>query len=343
MTFNDFIGKENLGREFKEFTFQNSGLLIDNHLAESYCQSAQFDFNKNVIRNLKRYFRYYLPKYTCAFLNANIKGELYIGVNDFGFIKGIPFQGELPTKTLRQKIWDTISESITNSSDTKFNIDELVSVEVVKIDPPAKPTKPVLDVFTNYLKTKEIFMKEYNKFVEKMENWKIRFNFFTQKLIDLVNNEESRMMLIEYIRRIDSTSEIIKILESDYQLEYRDHEEINLLKEDPCNLYYWVCRWKDEMVDKMKLNKPIFEAPEFYPATPMNLIVGASEMIPYWMSNNSNMNLYVIHIKFNTLMEIYGMQTTSQFYFSYKSMDNKNWVSCYRNLLSNGEPVCTPY
>ena len=343
ISFNDFIGKEDLNTEFKEFTFHNSGLIIDDQLAESYCLNYRFDFNSNVLKNLNRYIRIYLPKYTCAFLNGNTQGKLFIGVNDYGFIKGIPFQGELPIDSIKKRIFDIIKITIKNNVGYDIDFNKLISVDIVKINNPEAPSKSTPQIFTNFLAQKQTFIKAYNEFVEKFDSWKIRFNFFTQKLVELVNNIESRMMLIEYIRRIEPTSPVIGKLESDYTLEYRNHDEVNLLKEDPTSPYYWVCMWKDKMIDMMKESKPVFNDPEFYPATPYNLIICANEMIPYWIHNNSSMNLFLITVKFNTLMCTYGIQTSSNLFFSYLQHNDKNWISCYRNVLPNGEPVCTPY
>ncbi len=342
LSFNDFIGTEDLNTEFKEFTFHNSGLVMDNKLAENYCENHRFDFNSDVLRNLKRYFQKYLPKYTCAFLNGNIHGKLYIGVNDYGFIKGIPYQGELPINFIKEKIFSTIQSNIKNNIDYEINFDKLVTVDIVKINHPTAPTNSVPESFSNFIVQKQVFIKAYNEFVEKIEKWKIRFNFFTQKLVDLVNNVESRLMLIDFIRRNDPTNPVISMLESDFILDYRDHNEITILKEDLNDPYYWVCKWKDEMISKVRESKPVFVEPPFNPTIPYNLIISASEMIPYWIHNNSSMNLYLITINFNTLMSINGISTSSEFFFSYLPYHHKNWISCYRNILSNGEPVCTP-
>ena len=346
ITFNEFIGKENMNKEFKAFTFNGSGLFDDTDKkyaeAEYYCQTYSFDFNSNVLKIIKRYIRLYLPKYTCAFLNSNVPGKLYIGVNDYGFVKGIPFQGDLPIKLFKKKIFNIIKDTVKNNINREFDFEKLISVDIVKINHPDKPTKP-LESLVNFMSQKQAFIKAYNEFVENIKNWKIRHNFFTQKLIDLVNNIESRMMLIEYIRRINPESIVIGILESDYVLEYRVHDDVNILKEDQDNPYYWVCKWKDEMSYIIKKNKPVFNQPEFNSGTPYNIIISANDMIPYWIHNNPSMNLYLITVRFNTLMSTYSLSTSSKLYFSYLPHNNKKWTSCYRNVLSNGEAVCTPY
>jgi hypothetical protein len=94
LSFDDFIGTETLSQEYKEFTFNNAGIPIDIKSAEYYCNSNKFEFNEYVILNIQKYFNYYLPKYISGFLNSNLNGEFYIGINDYGFIKGIPYCGD---------------------------------------------------------------------------------------------------------------------------------------------------------------------------------------------------------------------------------------------------------
>lgn len=354
-TFNDFIGRENLEMEFKEFSLYNSGLNLTYSHAEKLCHTGQFDFNCYVIQNIKRYTINYLPRYTCAFLNREIRcayilkqtdehfiarsGHLFIGVNNYGFARGIPYQGELPTDKIKEVMLSIITKRVKNKSIKDINFKNLVNIQIFKIDSPPKPSTEISPSFAKYLKQKEDFIKEYNQFIEKIENWKIRENFFTQKLVNLVNNTESRLMLIEYIRNTEPTSPIIKLLESNYILEYKNHEEISTLKDDVMNPYYWVCRWKDEMLDIIRARKPVFNDPGFMACIPYYLIISASEMIPWWVHKNPNMNLYIIHIEFKTLLSEYGVSSLDE-YFLYKN--DKNWKSCYRNILPNGEPTCTP-
>lgn len=340
--FNDFIGREDQETEFKIFSLYN--LILEYVKATEYIRNYKFEFNQEVLTSLNAYIRIYGPKYTCAFLNSNIKGTLYIGVDDYGFVKGIPFQGELPIKTIKENIIDTIQKMVANNKGYEINFNKLVSVEIIKITHPDKPTLVVPKAFTEYLNQKHAYEKAYNEFVERINTWKKEYNFFTQKLVDLVNIKESRVMLIEYIRQNDPNNPVIDILESDYTLKYCDHEEITILKEDLTDPYYWVCKWKDEMCELMNKKKPVFNEHEytFYPATPYNLIISVREMIPYWMHNNLSMNLYLIIIKFNSIRDVDKSLDLSDILFSYLPYNDKNWVSCCRTILPNGEPECTP-
>ena len=42
--YDDFIGKETLNCEYKEFTFNNAGLPLDENSAEYYCYTNKFEF-----------------------------------------------------------------------------------------------------------------------------------------------------------------------------------------------------------------------------------------------------------------------------------------------------------
>ena len=65
--YNEYIGQETVDCEYKEFTFNLAGLILDTKLAEHYCSTNLFEFNKNVIFNLKKYFKVYLGKYACGY------------------------------------------------------------------------------------------------------------------------------------------------------------------------------------------------------------------------------------------------------------------------------------
>lgn len=51
--------------------------------------------NKLILKNLRLYIEYYLPKYIGNFSVSNMNGNLYFGVSDFGIIEGIPYNGNI--------------------------------------------------------------------------------------------------------------------------------------------------------------------------------------------------------------------------------------------------------
>jgi hypothetical protein len=338
--YNKHVGIENLTKEYKEFTFTGS-LMIDRKSAEYYCESKLFEFNDNVDEILEKYFKFFISKYVVGYFNSNLNGHLYIGIDDNGFVKGIPYQGNLQETKLKENIYQIIETNVKSTIHIDFR--KLIKINFLKVEKPDEPISKCVEIYHKYLVEKDKFNKAYNEFLIKMENWRIRFAFFTQRLIDLANNFESRIMIIEYIRKINPNSSVISLLESNFKLTYCDHDALKPLKEDINNPYYWVCAFKDDMVKIMRASKPIFKYNTFFPNTAINLINSCSEMIPYWMHSNKNMNLYIIHIEFKKIETIYGYKINNDNYFYYKEKKNGKWVKCYRTVLPNGEPYCKPF
>lgn len=164
-----------------------------------------------------------------------------------------------------------------------------------------------------------------------------KYDFISQKLIDLVNNSNSRQALIAYIKKIDNNNPVIKLLLSDYKLEYNKNNNIKELKENPNNVYYWVTKWKDEYHKKIQKIKPIFTENINFKSIPINLIINSSDMIPYWIKYNRNINLYIIYIKINKLNKVLSKENNNL--VSYYDINKQLWTSCKRILTSSG-PAC---
>ena len=58
------------------------------------------------------------------------------------------------------------------------------------------------------------------------------------------------------------------------------------------------------------------------------------KMIPSWIKNNPDMNLYVIKIKF-------PKNISPELFIEYKDSSNE-WIRSYRTEDINGEPSCQP-
>jgi hypothetical protein len=336
MNYNDFIGIETINKEYKEFTFNLAGLFLDNKLAEYYCNTNKFIFNQNVIDNLIRYFILYLPKYVCGFFNSNINSSKYfiIGVNDYGIIKGIPYISELPFKLLKLKMHEIINKYIHNSSDFKINFKKIIKINFIKINNPDKPLHNINQKYIKYLEKKAIYLKELNKYIEEHKIWRNKLLSISQtKLVILVNSNPSRKLIINYIKSIDKNNKFINLLESNYIVEKKEHNEIIILKQDINNIYYWITKWKDTIIDEIRKSKPKFNIGFNLHNVPLNLIISVNEMIPYWFHNNKNMNLYLLNIKLKN-------RNFNNIKFYYKTIHNKI-CSCYRTI-ENGQPVCLP-
>jgi len=340
ISYNDFIGIETINKEYKEFTFNLAGLFLDNKLAEYYCNNNKFVFNNNVIENLIQYFIIYLPKYICGFLNSKINCSKFfiIGVNDYGIIKGIPYINELPFKILKHKMLEIINEYINYSSDYKINFKKIIKINFIKINNPDKPEQNINKTYLKYLEEKKIYLKKLNKYIDDHKEWRKQLLSISQtKLVNLANSIKYRKLIIEFIKNIDIDNKFIKLLESDYIIENKEHDEIIILKNDINNIYYWITKWKDNIIEDIRKSKPKYDINFNYHNVPLNLIISVSDMIPYWLYNNDNMNLYIINIKIKNKNKNFN-----NIKFSYKTKFNKI-CSCYRTIIDNGQPACMPF
>ena len=331
INYNDYIGPETINKEYKEFTFNHAGIYIDNNLAEIYCNNNIFDFNDDIIKNLKKYIKLYIAKYACSFWNSKIpKATFYIGVNDFGFIKGIPICGEISIIELTKYIYKTINNNIICLNDKEFSFDKYVKINLIKIKNIEKPVYKINPKFTKFINDKEKYMKYYNDYIKRLNEWRDKVIKISQtKLIDLVNTYNTRQEIIKFIFNHDPNSKFIDLLKTDFKLEKKQHEYVMHVKNDINNIYYWITRWKDTTKEKLISQKPILEKNFNKHNVPMNIITSISDMIPYWYHNNKNMNLYLLIIKFKCINKDY----------IFKFYNNNKWILSKR-VIYNGTPAC---
>ena len=106
------------------------------------------------------------------------------------------------------------------------------------------------------------------------------------------------------------------------------------MKQDINNPYYWVCKFKDEGLDKTRKKRPINNIKKEIQKhlNPMNILMKVSTMIPWWMQNNENMNLFVIKISFTK-----NHSNNQIYYYDYLKRRNR-----YYRTISENKPCCLP-
>jgi hypothetical protein len=270
----------------------------------------------------------YVPKYACGFWNAGITGEMYIGVDDLGCIKGIPLS---TNQTITEEwIASMVKEKIAShmrSDDGTFEIPISVSIEQVRMPEKAEGVHPTFDKF---MKKKKAYMEAYEEFLVLQSKWNQTYEYVSMKLTDIVNQPLCRLKLISFMEQSDHRNEtaLQTIRKSDYLLpDVAGEGIVRNLKQDQSNVFYWVTTFKDELTEEYKKGKPIFTKTCKYKNTPLNLLIGLSEMFPYWVGQ---INLYMIRISFSS-------QPTTRF----KYYNGNEWIKCHR-VIDHNQPVCMP-
>lgn len=336
MFYNQPLGEETITKEYKEFTFNHIGLDFDTNIAEKLVANATWVFNKYIENSIEKYLKIYIPKYTSAFMDSYAKtsfGELYIGIDNFGNVQGIPYQGELLENKINTQI-DSLIDKYIISSDKEY-IKKNIKCDIIKINYENDNILDQPELYKRYTEMIKDYSEKEQAHNQILKEWYKEFLSYTQrKLIDLFNFEPSRSKLYDYIKENDSVNPVLKMIDEGYQLEAKTHEEINDVKEDINEPYYWICKWKDKMVDEIKPLKPIPKHRNDFCnfLQPINILMKVNPMIPWWIKNNENINLYVIKITF--------LKTRDDIDIHYlDSFDKVN--RCFRTF-EYGQPCCTP-
>lgn len=335
--YNDYNGPETIHKEYKLFTLHPMGSSLDIN-DESYAEKLFIDgtwiYNDSVIQNLNFYLETYLPKYTTAFLNSSShtdKGEMYFGISDDGIIHGIPYKGELN----KNKILDKVKEILNSDKlKTNANLKDLIDIEIIRIN--TTNYDKICNhnyIIENYFVQKKIYKALMNKFIKRRKKWINIMEHYSDKLYCLINNKNTRQELINYIIIKDpSKKKIIRLLKSNYVFPEKSGEEINILKNDKNDVWYWLTTWKDDMTDFVKSFKPKPPQGISNSLYPHNVITTLVEMIPKWISNNRDLNLFLIKFTFQ--------KPKNDIIISYKGNFGE-YTDCYRCLIE-GEPCCMP-
>jgi hypothetical protein len=322
---------ETLYKEYKSFNFFPCGLEMSNEDCYDLVKSNKWIYNEIIIKNLKTILQLYFAKYSCAFLSSNLKqtSYLYIGVVDNGKIVGIPFQGNLDKNIILDEIKNIISYKIKCDIDI-FNF---FDIELIKLEHNINNYKNKINPLLNeYNKHLELCTKAKKHYDDKRKYWFLQLDTYNIKLMDLLNNYKTRLELVEYIKYYDYNNPIIKILSNINYIPINEFDEsIKILKtKDP--IYYWLCRWRDSKINYLKFCRPLYHYKIPCHLYPINIITHVEPMIPYWVKNNDNMNLYIIKIIYKKNTNI-GVQ--------YLNIYNE-FSSCLRTTNELG-PCCIQY
>ena len=333
MRFNDFIGTESSEREYKvgviywsrEISFKESLKLL---------LSAKWSFNACIFNTIIIYLKKYLCKYIVSFthkLSLVSNGELYIGVDDNGFIKGIPYQGDLSLSIIKPIVESTIDEMLSFSNPTisdrlKASLKiELINIKFQLFDTDIKDSKKRVDHYIALNKEKEDRIEKYNKFkkmwVKLIETQQMQIHkCMDTERFEFLNYCKDRQILrkkdynhkysrLEYLCDVPNYYDMIANIKIKKFIRQRSGSIVtcpNLLKGENTDHHYKEIndvialynfgRYKDYCLltyRNMKVNHPCIKVDPNYPKFLLSQI---ETMVPLWMKENKNINLYVIKV-----------------------------------------------
>ena len=344
-----FIGRETVFNEYKKFSFHHIGLPFDKETAKTYVENFNWNFNEMIEETLSKYASIYLPKYACAFLDPNTPddepGSLSIGINDDGIISGIPYQGVLTTDFLSSVALAKLFIEDKNGERQPVELHDLFEVELVHVKYRTKELPDVHPQLSLYLQKKKAFEDKIQRHSEQCVKWQKKNDLYSGKLVDLYENPKCRKEFLQYLRKLKKY-EMIERIKKGETIEQQRYDKIREFREHGDNLYYWLCTWKDEILDDIRKKKPIREKAykniisrmeTIY--SPSHILINAGDLVPWWVQHNEGMNLYVIRFVFRKEKkdEIKEKGWTIRFIDHFRRS-----VKCFRTMVDN-QPCCLPY
>jgi len=360
MEYKEELGNETRRREYKVMSLSSTKII--NEEAVGMIKSGDFsNMNMYMMGMIKSYMKEYIKKYASAYSHyksGKKGGELYIGVDDYGIVQGIPFQGKINKKIIKEyvresfyrytRLYGKFSMKIYNDYYKKMQI-KIIKLKVSKRKV-EKILKEEKTPYEDYREKTDEYMKIMNKYREYKGKWEKLNKRYARKLNDMLNKEETKKEIIEmiheernekkkfYRRSVYSVCDcpdyysMMTELKTDKKYKQMTYEEINKIKDDMTNPFYWTIRWKDGKTGFMKTLRPSVPRVVYNVNYAQFMLSQVSRMNPVWIMNNKNMNLYVIKIRLSG-----NLDKSSHLIYR----NNKNYVSCYRTIV-DGEPCCMP-
>jgi hypothetical protein len=360
MMYMDNIGLEQKDNEYKAFMF--NPLKISQEDSLEYLKNLKFVFDNSVIETIKNYFEIYLPKYICSYINpiSNLdKGCLYFGISDDGSVSGIPYQGfTIPLEIINSQMDKIFSKFLKFPDEQiKNKIRDLISIEVIPVDISNhltnKENYKTNIIYENYIGELNIIKQNNILYEKKRKIWNKMSDTYILKLCDMINDQDTRKIIWTYIKEksnyskkyfrnkyshlekycdVDDYWNLMSKINSDHKFNPLKPKEIVNVKDNSLNIYFWTTMWKDSKISMLKLAKPKLPKKTIDNNYPIFLLSQSTKMIPYWFSNNPDLNLFVIKITANTI---------NKYTIEYKDIENQ-WKKSYRTI-KNGEPMSLTY
>jgi hypothetical protein len=335
----DNIGfDESKTNEFKEFSLKIDPISFStaeeiNNLIKT--GKLVENFNDIIISNIDYYLKFYIPKYISAF--GNMKGEdpfatLYIGINDFGEITGVPFKGILEVDYLNE-----IKDSLKLFLSAK-NLDEIfakIQFEVIKLNyDPSMLSDDVSIILDEHIEKYNAYKIAYTKYIHDYKEWIKQINRYSIKISVYFSNPDYRKEVASYIRSNTTNQEYLKmadLLETDYEFETISNNEIMEKKVDQSSIYHWITSYKDAILDEIKIKRPV--RPVGYNSDldkiSENQFSILTNLRKKFIDNNSDLNYYLIKIK---------IPTNNEHIISFSNLNSK-WYIRTRDLI-HGVACC---
>lgn len=287
-----------------------------------------------ILKNLQLYINLIIPKYMACFVNANIQGEIYLGIDDFGIISGIPTKNGITREQINVMLKDCF-QYIKPEGD--IIPENMVEFEIIDIETPHYTffEDTANKLYKNYKKYQRKWKKRYKKYMISHSNWLDRLAVYHTKLTILSNSEKTRKDLTKYVIKNGANKNIIDLFQSDKQIHIPYGEISQSLKIDKTTPFYWIIRFQEKHVRRVHKERPP-KPIQNTPVTP-DIILNRLSNMNYKFLKNQNVTFQII--KF-TIKKYTGDNCV--YFRSFVGRDKSKMIKRKRALLKDIYPGCIP-
>lgn len=338
------IGEESLTKEYKSIYLNNISSYFNESQLQQLVETKMFyssQFNYMIYEIVSLNIKKYIPKYLGNFSKAHIQGSLFFGVDDFGFIEGIPLFN-VDKNTFRQYIIDKIANTMKNvrniRDNTEYNYvkwfydNMIINVhELTIFETDCTEIKIELDKCINHNSN---IMKAYKEYIIRYQIWHNKLSKYTCKLINYFTNTTLKNELIEFVRKVAPKNRIdqfIKFYNSEaYKSIQFEINNIEIISQSPDDPIYWLLKFKDKMLQSIKLTKPhkLNDKPNKYVYS--NFLANMHNFGPILLKLNIKPIFYMIEII---------IPSRPDNYLEYRFSKKSEWISKTRVIINN-DPCC---
>ena len=257
MIIGSYLSGERLDVEYKEFCLKlNIYEYYSKQELRNMIDEGKFvnNFNGIIMKNIKKYLSIYVPKYSSAFHNSKKfdKYELYIGIDDYNEVTGIPFDGNL--KKYRVMLQKYVNKIIQNQVFDNCCVDCTLHIEESKIDMEILDDIDLKSMLRQHDEHKKQYEEDYDRYTRLKKIWVNLMFLYKGKLQDVINNPRIRHEFIEYLEKKNLLQRFPEIfLRKEHTI---CPENVKYLRKDPNSIVYWLIKYKDTKVNALMPLKP---------------------------------------------------------------------------------------
>ncbi len=354
------IGPELLKREFKELCLQNIAMYFTSselHQLIYNNKMVHIDrFNQMVLDMINQLIVKYLPKYIGNYSKAAISGEIIFGINDYGYVEGIPYVGDLTIDIVRNMIMSAMpnSRGVQINSDGSITYDsdivkwyyQNLKIQIIKLSTTDDDTKTNHHRSIQLIKHYELKNQEYKAiwatFHAEYAKWHSILMRYSCKLLNYLLDHELKRELIEYISENFELDDSLDKSKLNDVLKFFDQSDdyfrsivftLDMIEEiinDDYSPIKWLVTFKDKCLKHIKKMKPRAPVSPVFDNDIYHRFANNVNNIRSQLLMSSDINFYVIRIIIPNMLDTY---------LEYRNTKFGSWVSKKRIDSALG-PCC---